>query len=126
MKTPIALAQRFCISRYYTACDPLDRNVPGGELSLLAFERPLIINAAVALVVFCLAFASIAARASPQEDQQACINDALTVCSQFVPDRERVANCLLSNRSRISQTCRMALAHFNQKVASPAKLTADR
>jgi hypothetical protein len=86
----------------------------------------LITDAAVALLLFCLAFASTAATANPLEDQQACINDALTVCSQFIPDRERVAGCLLVNRSRISETCRMALTHFNQKIASPAKLSASR
>jgi len=52
--------------------------------------------------------------------------DAMTVCSQFIPDRDRVASCLISNRSRISAECRMALAHYNQPVASPARLTTVR
>jgi hypothetical protein len=52
------------------------------------------------------------------------MNDALTVCSEFIPDRDRVAGCLISNRSRISQACRMALAQFNPKMKSPVKLTA--
>ena len=50
----------------------------------------------------------------------------MTVCSQFIPDRERVAVCLISNRSRISEGCRTALRHFNQPVASRAKLTTVR
>ena len=66
-----------------------------------------------------------AAIAAEQDDQQACVNDALTVCSQFIPDRERVAGCLMSNRSRISEACRTALRHFNPLV-SPAKLTTVR
>jgi len=51
------------------------------------------------------------------------MNDALTVCSQFVPDRDRdrVASCLISNRSHISPACRMALTQFNPKMASTAK-----
>jgi hypothetical protein len=47
-----------------------------------------------------------------QEDQNACVNDAMTVCSQYIPDRSRVAGCLLSNRARISAPCRAQLAHW--------------
>jgi hypothetical protein len=54
------------------------------------------------------------------------MNDAMTVCSQFIPDRERVAICLISNRNRISEACRTALRRFNQPVASRAKLTTVR
>jgi hypothetical protein len=81
------------------------------------------LSTALAFALFCLAFAPAAATAGEQEDQQACINDAMTVCSQFIPDRDRVASCLISNRSRISDACRMALAHFNQPTASRAKST---
>jgi hypothetical protein len=75
----------------------------------------------VAIAACCVASASAPASAGAQEDQQACMNDALTVCSQFVPDRDRVAGCLISNRSRISSACRVALKQFNPKMASTAK-----
>ena len=84
------------------------------------------IGIAFAVVAFCLGFASVRASAGAQEDQQACMNDALTVCSEFIPDRDRVAGCLISNRSRISQACRMALAQFNPNMKSSVKLTAGR
>ena len=38
--------------------------------------------------------------------------DAQTVCGQFIPDRARVAHCLMANRRRISPACRTALKHF--------------
>ncbi len=76
------------------------------------------IRTALTLGVFCLALAPAAVRADPQQDQQACMNDAMTVCGQFIPDRERVASCLISNRSRISAACRAALKHFNPRTAS--------
>jgi hypothetical protein len=38
--------------------------------------------------------------------------DAQMVCGQFIPDRERVAHCLMTNRSKISPACREALRHF--------------
>jgi hypothetical protein len=47
-----------------------------------------------------------------QDDPNACMNDAMTVCSQFIPDRSRVAGCLISNRARISAPCRAQLAHW--------------
>jgi hypothetical protein len=38
--------------------------------------------------------------------------DAQTYCGQFIPDRGRVAHCLMANRRRISPDCRTALKHF--------------
>ena len=70
------------------------------------------------LGTFCLALAPAVTRAAGQQDQQACMSDAMTVCSQFIPDRERVAGCLISNRSRISVACRQALKHYNPRTAS--------
>jgi len=59
-----------------------------------------------------LALAPMAARADEQQDQNACMADAQTFCGQFIPDRERVAHCLIANRRRISAPCRIALKHF--------------
>jgi hypothetical protein len=76
------------------------------------------IRTALALTVLCLPFAPVAVMANEQQDQQdqqdrqACMIDAQTVCGQFIPDRERVAQCLMSNRSKISPECREALKHF--------------
>jgi hypothetical protein len=79
------------------------------------------VGIALAIAACCAAYTSAPASAGAQEDQQACMNDAMTVCSQFVPDRDRVASCLISNRSHISPACRMALTQFNPKMASTAK-----
>ena len=69
-----------------------------------------------ALGLLCLMFAPIAAptvaKADQQQDQEACMQDAQTVCGQFIPDRERVAHCLMANRRKISPACRTALKHF--------------
>lgn len=73
---------------------------------------------ALALGVFGLGLAPAALRADPQQNQQACMSDAMTVCGQFIPDRERVAACLIANRSRISVACREALKQFNPRTAS--------
>jgi hypothetical protein len=75
-----------------------------------------------------LAFASLATAmmslslmapaVAEESGQQACMQDAMSVCSAFIPDRERVAACLISNRARISPACRSALAHYNPHTAS--------
>jgi hypothetical protein len=53
-----------------------------------------------------------------ESGQQACMQDAMSVCSAYIPDRERVATCLMSNRARISPACRSALTHFHPETAS--------
>jgi hypothetical protein len=74
----------------------------------------LTMNKRISLVLglFFLTLAPVAATADPQQDQDACMMDAQTVCGQFIPDREKVAHCLMANRRRISPACRTALKHF--------------
>jgi hypothetical protein len=81
------------------------------------------IESTLAMAALCIALAPLTATAGEEEDRGACINDALTICSEFIPDRERVAGCLISNRDRISEACRTALTHFDQPVASQANVT---
>jgi hypothetical protein len=74
--------------------------------------------AALALATFCITLAPATLRADSQDDQNACMNDAFSVCGQFIPDRERVGNCLRANRSRISPACREAIKRFNPRTAT--------
>jgi hypothetical protein len=68
---------------------------------------------ALALLGFVLAPAAVWADSQQeQQDRDACMMDAQMVCGQFIPDRERVAQCLMANRSRISPACRVALKRF--------------
>jgi hypothetical protein len=76
------------------------------------------IGPTLALAMFALALAPAAVRADEQQDRAACMVDAITVCSQFIPDRERVAACLVSNRDRISTACQDALKRYNPRTAS--------
>jgi hypothetical protein len=67
----------------------------------------------LALLGLCwLALAPMAARADEQQDKNACMTDAQVYCGQFIPDRDRVAHCLMDNRRRISLACREALKRF--------------
>jgi hypothetical protein len=50
------------------------------------------------------------ASAQPSNDAaQACTPDAMRLCSEFIPDREKVRLCMLHKRSQLSQECRTAM-----------------
>lgn len=66
----------------------------------------------VGLSLFWLVLAPMTARADKQQDQSVCMADAQIFCGQFIPDRVRVAHCLMANRRRISAPCRVALERF--------------
>jgi hypothetical protein len=74
------------------------------------------IQTTLALTVFAAALFSAPVLADEQGGSNACMQYAFTICGQFIPDRERVAACLISHRSSVSPACRTALSHF--KTAS--------
>ena len=71
------------------------------------------IGTVVALALSCLVVAPVVGKAADDDEQgrKACMTDALTVCAQFIPDRQRIADCLIANSQRISQPCRLLLVH---------------
>jgi hypothetical protein len=56
--------------------------------------------------------AGTAATAATPEEEQACTNDAFQFCQAYIPDRERVFNCLVTNRQLISVACHTVLAPY--------------
>jgi hypothetical protein len=66
----------------------------------------------LALFSGALATTALAGDWQAHDSQDACMGDAMTVCGRFIPDRERVAHCLVSNRARVSLPCRVALTHW--------------
>ena len=66
----------------------------------------------LSLGLLCLVLVPAGAKADAQQDQSACMMDAQVYCGQFIPDRVRVAHCLMSNRSKITPACREAIKHF--------------
>jgi hypothetical protein len=75
-------------------------------------------TSAIALSLLCLSFAPLGAKADEQSDQQACMGDAMNICGQFIPDREKVGACLYSNRAKLTPACRTAMQAFHPKTAS--------
>ena len=64
------------------------------------------------LALLCLTLTPVGVLADAQHDQNACMMDAQVYCGQFIPDRVRVAHCLMSNRRKITPACREAIKHF--------------
>jgi hypothetical protein len=48
-----------------------------------------------------------ASRAYTPEQQQACSDDALRLCSSEVPDIDRITVCMIRNKSQLSPRCRV-------------------
>jgi hypothetical protein len=69
-------------------------------------------GALLASALFVVALAPIASKADDEQaGRKVCMMDALTVCAKFIPDRERIASCLMTNRDRISESCRLLLVN---------------
>ena len=62
------------------------------------------------LIALALAFfAAAPAEAQPTPAQrQACEQDAYRLCSEAIPDEQRVRQCLVRNMKRLNPTCRAA------------------
>jgi hypothetical protein len=74
-----------------------------------------------ALTLALVAFISAPALAQSQNEQNACMNDAFTVCGDAIPDRDRVAACLAQNINRISPACRTVMARYPRPGATSAR-----
>ncbi len=71
----------------------------------------------VIVALFAIGLSCASARAE-DGNQNACMQDAFSICGQFIPNREQVAACLISHRSKVSAACRSALVHFRPHTAS--------
>lgn len=56
-----------------------------------------------------------ASEAYTPEQQQACTDDAMRLCSAYIPDVDRITVCMGQNKSRLSPGCR---AHFRPEPSS--------
>ena len=81
----------------------------------------------IAVAFAFLALAPVAASAETQEEQQACMNDAFSVCGHAIPDRDRVGACLAQNLNRISSACRTVMLRYSKPAPTTrAKISSAR
>lgn len=50
-----------------------------------------------------------------------CAGDAQRICSEFIPDRGKVASCLFKNKRQLSSACQASLGGGKAKVSRKAK-----
>jgi hypothetical protein len=83
-------------------------------------------SAGVALCLVLWAAPAGAQRADEMKGggQHPCAGDAQSICSEFIPDRGKVASCLFKNKSRLSSACSAALG--GGKKASGKKATGKK
>jgi hypothetical protein len=62
-------------------------------------------------IIFALSAGTVAL-ATTAEEEQACTNDAFQFCQNFIPDRNRVFTCLVSNRDQLSAACHTVMAPY--------------
>jgi hypothetical protein len=53
--------------------------------------------------------------------QHPCAGDAQSICSEFVPDRAKVASCLFKNKARLSPACSAAIGGGGKKASGKKK-----
>jgi len=53
--------------------------------------------------------------------QHPCAGDAQRICSEFIPDRGKVASCLSRNKGQLSQACAAIMGGGKAKVSRKAK-----
>ena len=66
------------------------------------------------------------ALAQTDEERQSCVNDALQLCQEAIPDRERVFGCLVSHMNLLSPACHAVMAHTQATDQPPSKKPALR
>jgi hypothetical protein len=53
--------------------------------------------------------------------QHPCAGDAQRICSEFIPDRAKVASCLFKNKRQLSSACQASLGGGGKATASGKK-----
>jgi hypothetical protein len=71
------------------------------------------------LIVGAMLAGMAGAAAETPEQRQACTNDAFQLCSDAMPDRERVFACLAAKRTLLSPLCREGMAPFLPPEPAP-------
>jgi hypothetical protein len=61
-----------------------------------------------AMVLMAAILAPLPAIAYTQEDVDACTPDAMRLCQNAIPDENRVAQCLITNKDQLSPACTRA------------------
>ena len=71
----------------------------------MPISRVLLSAAALSLVFSTAALAKIKGQTVRAQQEQACYNDAMTLCKDAVPDEDKITACMTAKRSKLSPLC---------------------
>jgi hypothetical protein len=60
---------------------------------------------AIAILVLAPGFAASASAQGTAQQRAACTPDVFRLCSEFIPDPDRITACLVSRQQELSDTC---------------------
>jgi hypothetical protein len=73
-----------------------------------------------AIVSLLTIIAPLPGLAYTQEDADACTPDAFRLCGHVIPDADRVASCLASNKRNLSPACKLVFSRPATASEAPA------
>jgi hypothetical protein len=76
---------------------------------------------ALAATLLCVTSASAQENRGTPEQRAACAPDAFRLCAGYIPDPNRVEQCLRQNKSDLSDVCRSVFEQSADPVASRSK-----
>jgi hypothetical protein len=105
---------------------PLFTQEEGNEMKNAGLIFPMKSLAAIGLLVGSLALWASPAAAQRSDEMKGggghpCAGDAQRICSEFIPDRAKVASCLFKNKAQLSGACRAEIGGGKAKVGKSRK-----
>jgi hypothetical protein len=76
--------------------------------------------AALGVALLSTAAMAQANRDIPQEDQNACQNDAFNLCGDAIPDHDKVYHCLKANWKSVSAECKTVMNKYSRPPRNAA------
>jgi hypothetical protein len=75
----------------------------------------------IVAIAVALSLLSVSAVAQTADERRACMGDAFRVCSDAIPDRDRVAACMIKNKSQLGAPCRAVIARYRTETIKAAQ-----
>ena len=77
--------------------------------SSIVRSRPLLCAMAGALIALIAVVSAKPAAAQASDAADRCTPDVMRLCSEYIPDANRIVGCLKAKRRQLSTSCRSAL-----------------
>ena len=79
-------------------------------------SRRVVLPLGTAIILFANYAGSVGAQNVDPGTRQACSADAMRLCGAFIPDVEKITNCMTERFREVSPECRVAMLHEDRKT----------